>query len=229
MLPENFVVSGTPEQLAIMLPLLEAQYQFFKNLDLPEGGGGYEDRLVPEFKGKIKLKLKFLGKTETGKDKDIEKSIRLLKLDPATITLAKIQALARLTYSKFHNFEILLGKNSFNYVNWNQGAQIQQMQFLNEAQARKLVEQLLDIAEESPNWKFLRNDSSSTPLERFPEVSDKVIVAGHAIKLPQQRPLGKVKFSQAYIRFPYTTRYELLCSNSGKIIQSLDFLKAYND
>jgi hypothetical protein len=152
-----------------------------------------------------------------------------MKVDPATITLGALQLIAKTVHSKFNTWEIVLGKTAYNYVNWEQGVQLQQMAFKNIDETKRFVEAVLDITGQSPDWDFLNIDSNAQPELRYPEVAEKVILAGKTVKTQQQRPYGSVKFTKAYILFPHINRYEFLCDAKGDIIKDLTFLDQYND
>jgi hypothetical protein len=226
---DKFTFSGTPEQLMTMLSTAQMTYQMMQGVESTGGGSFAEKEMYPMFKGKFRIKLSFFGKTTTGKDKPVEKSFRLMKVDPATVTLKTLQDLAKRIHSKFNNWQIVLGKNAYNYVNWDQGVQLQQMYFKNIDEAKKLVDAILDITGQSPDWKYLNGDSNAQAEERYPEIPNKVILAGQSIRTYQQRPFGTVKFTKAYILFPHITRYEFLCDAKGNIIKDLNFLEEYND
>lgn len=202
-----------------------------KNLEIEGSGGGgeIERNLHPKFKGKIKIRLWFYGSTNTGKKKQVEKSLRLMKVDPTTVTFQQIQGVAQKIHSKFNAFQLSLGKISFNYTEWDKGVQLQQMYLANQAEARKLVEQILDIEGYSPDWDFLNYTASVQPESRYPETPEKVVIAGQNIRTDQQRPLGTVKFNHAEILFPRFKSYEFLCDKEGNIIKDLDFIKERAD
>lgn len=228
-LPNEFTVYGSEEMLKPLILQLLAQHFMLENLDVQTGSGGYEERSHPSFKQFIKIKLKFFGLSNTGKEKKVESSFRLVKEDYKTITYERIKYYGERIYQKFNNWEQQLGKISYNYVRWEQGYQLQQIYSPSEAEAKRLIEQILDIQEHSPDWDFLRYENCVNPLERFPEIPEKVTVAGQSIRTMQQRPLGKVKFSKALIKFPFIPDYQILCDKRGVVLKDLNFLKRYNE
>jgi hypothetical protein len=122
---------------------------------------------------------------------------------------------------------LLLGKKNYSYVNPHQGVRFQQMYFRDESQARLLIEQVLDINGESPNWVLLRDHSSVLPDIAYSEIPDKTIVAGTVIKLPQRRPYGVVNFSHALVKFPGLPTFQTLCKKSGYELNNLNWLRTY--
>jgi len=216
------IIAGSYSEMKTQLMMLKQQ--------TGGSGGGLQtadDREFPEWKDKIIVKLKFYGKTDTGKVKEVENSLRLVKQDATTYNDEKIAQLARLVRTKFNTMTLLLGKRSFNYCNPRQGVRLQQMYLKDESQARLLVEQILDINGESPKWALLRDESSVAPEIAYSETPEKTIVAGTVIKLPQRRPYGVVNFSYALVKFPGVPIFQTLCKKSGYELTNLNWLREY--
>jgi hypothetical protein len=173
--------------------------------------------------------LKFFGSTPLGKKIEVEKSIRLMKINPATVTAQQIKALADRVYSKFDNWTHRTGKVSCNYIDRDKGYQLQQIYVPDLSEGKKLVEQILDIQNDSPDWEYLTYNQSAEPSEAYDETPDKHVLAGYSIRKPQKRPSGTVYFTEALIRFPGTPNYETLCTRGGYRLDNLDFLKAMAD
>jgi hypothetical protein len=228
-LPENFVVSGTPEQLAILLPLLEAQYQFFKNLDLPAGGNN-SNPLPSDVKGKIYIKLHFKGTIQgTTARHQIEKSFRLMRDDPRTISLQRLTFLASLAKEKFNSFTFTTGHNTYTYNNPEQGFNRVWGHFNSEVDARKLFEQMLDIPQLSPDWRRLSKSVLVEPGNRFQEPPEKITQAGILIRTDRERPIATMKFTHATIKFPHI-RVEIdLVDRFGNLLNTLKPLEQYSN
>lgn len=226
-LPDKYIVSGTPDQLVVLLPLLQALHLGLNDLKSSPSSESEEDNSHPEFRDKVKIKLIFTGKSRTGKPKRTAKSIRLVKENYRTITYEKIKDYALRTNSALNTLTVNLGKIQYNYVRWSQGYQLQQMYCANEGEARKWVEALLDIQQHSPDWDFLKNDAPTNPDGLFPEIPGKEMIAGISVKQEQKRPYGTITWHAAYIKFPKIRVYQKLCDNDGYIIPNLNFLQDY--
>jgi hypothetical protein len=226
-LPENFVVSGTPEQLAILLPLLEAQYQFFKNIDVPAGGGS--SRPLPvDVKGKIYIKLYFKGIIRgTASTHRTEKSFRLMHDDPKTISLQRLTFLANQTKTKFNNFTFTTGHDTYTYNEPAQGFNRVFGHFSSESDARRLFEQLLDIPQLSPKWERLTKSIVVQPGNRFQDPPEKVIQANVSIRADRERPIANMTFSHATIKFPHIRNEIDLVDRYGNVLQSLAVIEQY--
>lgn len=216
------LIAGTYSEMKTQMMLFKQQ-QF-------EGASGLqtaEDREFPEWKNKILVKLVFTGKTSSGKYKEVENSIRLIKKDAATFDDAKTAELARLVRTKFNQMFLDLGKDSYSYTNPKQGVRLQQMYLKDVSQARSLVEQILDLNGESPKWELLVLHASVSPETAYPETPDKYLVAGTSVRLPQRRPLGRVSFAHALIKFPGIPSFKVLCKKTGYELTNLNWLRAY--
>ena len=226
-MPNEFMVVGSEEMLKpLILQLLALHY------GSGEGGGGSlkSDRpWFPSKSDKIKVILKFYGTTPLGKKIEVDKSIRLMKIDPATVTVQQIYALADKIHSKFDTWTHRTGKMSCNYIDRNKGYQLQQIYVPDLAEGKRVVEQILDIQNDSPDWEFLTYNQSAEPSEAYDETPDKHVLAGYSIRKPQRRPSGTVNFTEALIRFPGTPNYETLCTRRGYKLNNLDFLKSMAD
>lgn len=216
------LIAGTYSEMKTQMILLKQQQL--------TGGSGFQtadDREFPEWKSKILVKLVFTGKTNSGKYKEVENSLRLIKRDAATFDDARTAELARLVRTKFNQMILELGKNSYSYVNPKQGVRLQQMYLKDVSQARPLVEQILDLNGESPKWELLNLHVSTMAESAYPETPDRCIVAGTSIKTPQRRPLGRVSFAHALIKFPGIPTFKTLCKKTGYELTNLNWLKAY--
>lgn len=227
-LPENFVISGTPEQLAVMLPLLEAQYQFFKNLDIPSGAGNDRFPVSPEFRDYLQLTLHWRGITEaTQKNHTVEKSIRLKDIDAKNVSLATLQNLGHLVLAKFDNFVFKTGHVKVKYCNWKDGFQFWGY-FDNKDTGYRLVENMGDIVGKSIKkelFKYEYIDNASA----FDPTPDKVSLAGKLCRPKAKAPIANMHFYAGTILFPWIGHKEQLCNISGYVLKNLNFLDSYED
>lgn len=226
-LPDKFTVAGSPEQVALILPILQAMYLGFKELEV-SGGGGRESEFAPKRRGKIKVKLLFNGVTDLGKRKSVEIGFRLMNDDPRTITLDRLKYLGQRIHFKFNNWSHQTGKKMVTYADWDKGYQFQ-LRVPSIAEGQRIIESVLDIQSHSPEWEYLYLNGAVNENERYKDIPDKVQLAGLLVRPNTQRARAVVKFSTAYIKFPHIQNYEKLCDKEGNVIKSLDFLKAYDN
>lgn len=208
-LPDKFTIAGTPEQIAAQLPILQALYLAVKDLEA-KGGGGTSRPLPSDVVGKIFIKLSFKGIIRgTIKNHIVEKTFRLMKDDPKTISRDKIKYYGDRIKTKFNNFTFITGHETYTYNDPVNGFNRIWGHFLDQANGVKLYEQMLDIIPVSPNWKKLTCSKVVQPGDRFQDPPDKVMQAGVSIRTERERPVADMKFYRATIKFPHV-RDELL-------------------
>jgi hypothetical protein len=197
--------------------------------ELQSLGGGdssSEKEVSPKRRRYIKIKLKFHGYTDVNRRfKRVESTFRLMKDDPKTISLNRIQSLGDTIQKKFNNWKHRTGKMMCCYANHDQGYQLQ-LQVPDLAEGRRVIEQILDIQGHSPDWADLYYSQSAEPATRYKETPDKVSVAGQLVRPPAQRSLATVSFFKAYIKFPATTRYRPLCDTKKVLFKDFKFLES---
>jgi hypothetical protein len=228
-IPEEFVVSGTPQQLEIIIPLLEAQYQFFKNLDLPEGGGGsYRPPVSPDFKDYLQLTFHWIGVTQTTlKNHTVEKSVRLKNIDAKNVSLSYLQDLGRKVLAKFDNLDFKTGHVKAKYSNWKDGFQTWGY-FDSKETGYKIIESIGDVVGKTIDKKLLKYEYRDD-VSAFDDTPTKVTVAGKAVRPKAKAPIANMRFRAATVLFPWIGHEEQLCNISGYLLKDLSFLDAYDD
>lgn len=225
-LPDKFNLTGSPEQIAFQLPILQAMYLGFK--DLEAKGGGASRPLPTYVKGYCYIKLYFVGTIiNTKKTHRTEKSFRLMKHDPRSISLDTLKGFAQKIWSKFNNFTFTTGHHTWTYNDPEVGFNRIWGFFNSQAEAQKVFEQMLDLINESPDWRKLSYTTIPMPGDRFAMLPDKVMQAGVLVRPDQERPIASMKFSHATIKFPHLRSETVLVSETGVLLNSLDFVKKH--
>jgi hypothetical protein len=211
---------------------MEMMYICFKEIEEQikaiKGGGGTSRPLPVDVKGKLILRLYFEGLILNTKDlHKVEKSFRLMKDDPRTISLERIRQLGERTKSKFTNFSFTTGHTSYTYNVPEQGFNRIWGFFRDRTQAKRLYEQMLDIDSYSPNWQRLSTSIVEEPGDRFAEPANKVLQANVSIRSERERPIANVHFTRASLRFPHLRDEVDLVDRDGNVLSSLLFLQAY--
>ncbi len=227
-LPDKFNISGTPEQLAVVLPILEAMYLGFKDIKAEGGGGSY--RTLPSYvKGQLLVKLYFKGIIQNTVDSHrVEKSFRLMKDNPATISLDRLKQLATKIKSKFDNLQFTTGHTTYTYNDPEIGFNRVWGHFNSSADASKLFENMLDLVDSSIDNEKYTKSAVVAATERFREPPEKVQQAGISIRTDRERPIAVMKFHKATIKFPHVRQEIDLVNEYLKTIESLEILNKYN-
>lgn len=228
-LPDKFTVAGSPEQVALILPILEAMYLGFKELEV-NGGGGTSRPLPNDVVGKIFIRLSFKGRVRsTTRIHRIEKSFRLMHDDPRTIAKEKIKYYGERIKEKFDNFTFVTGHETYTYNDPVNGFNRIWGHFLDQANGMRLYEQMLDIISQSPNWKRLYKSVVVEPGDRFQEPPEKVMQANISIRTQRERPVADMKFYRAIIKFPHVPDELLLVDEHLGVYDPVSLLSKYED
>jgi hypothetical protein len=128
-------------------------------------------------------------------------SFRLMNETTDTLTKAEATTLGTKIKSLFHAgapFFWKRGKELASYVDQEKGYYFQILVF-SETEAKKVIEQVLDIRGHSPNWKLLNIKKNAEPATTYPTVPVTKTIMGKPIKQPRKRPVGTVRFTSAVL------------------------------
>ena len=97
----ELILAGSPEELKANIPLLLAFVQIVKFYTKQNQQQIQRSYISPEFSDHIQLTVHWKGITEsTLKNHTVEKSIRLKKINPKTVTLKTLQDIGKRVISK---------------------------------------------------------------------------------------------------------------------------------
>jgi hypothetical protein len=191
---------------------------------------GREKELAPKRVGKILIKLFFSGTTTKGRRKTVESSMRLMSSKDAAkiITLDRIRYYGSMIVKKFGDWQHKTGKSLYCYADWDKGYQLQLL-VPSETEAKRIVEQILDIQSHKPEWEYLSLSKNTNEAKRYPDLPNKIDIAGKKVRPPTQRAVCTVKFQRALIKFPHIPTAFPLCGRKDVLIKDLNFLNIYDD
>lgn len=127
-------------------------------------------------------------------------SFRLMNKTNKNISQAEVEALANSIKAKFVKpvFKFTKGKEYYRYLEPAAGDPLK-CWTKNDAEARKLYEQVLDLLSQRLERVKIRKGVSLDPVKAFPDVSKTEIVLGKPIKLDGLRPVVDVEFMASYL------------------------------
>jgi hypothetical protein len=147
--------------------------------------------------------LRFLEKKEHQLDKDkplinSDITFRLTNKTSETITPADVDLLAARVKSKFAYplFVWNKGKKCYTYFDRKKGYQLK-LNVPNEAEAKRVIEQVLDLQGHSPEWEFLNLNQAVQELQKYDETPRSKVILNKPRKQVRRRPIGKVTFYRA--------------------------------
>lgn len=128
-------------------------------------------------------------------------SLRLMNETTDTLTKADATILASKIKTLFHAgapFFWKRGKELASYIDQEKGYYFQLLVF-SQTEAKKVIEQVLDIRGHSPNWKLLNIKQNSEPIGAYPTIPQTKTIMGKPVKQPRKRPVGTVHFTNAVL------------------------------
>jgi hypothetical protein len=142
--------------------------------------------------------------TETEKGYDPLRSqigFRLVNESTDTFSTTDALNLARKIKTLFHTgtpFHWKRGKELASYIDQKHGYYFQLLVF-NEVEAKKVIEQVLDVNSHTPDWKLLNLKHNTEPTVTYPTIPQTKTILGKPHRQPRRRPVGTVHFSYAVL------------------------------
>ena len=88
------------------------------------------------------------------------------------------------------------GKHRFTYSDSERGYQLK-LNVISETEGKRVVEQILDIQDHTPDWKYAKYIETLQPTEKYPEIPGNQTILGKTRSKPRRRPREDVKFRRA--------------------------------
>ncbi len=128
-----------------------------------------------------------------------EISFRLMNEREDTITESDARTYANRIETQFGSaggWTWRKGKLLCAYTDRTRGYSLQILAY-NEAEARQVIERVLDIQNHTPDWKYLNVKANQNPTERYPTIPPTERIYGQQRRTPRQRPVATVRFKYA--------------------------------
>lgn len=90
------------------------------------------------------------------------------------------------------------GKIMATYSDWAKGYQLQLL-VRTEADARALIENVLDIQQDTPDWAKMNISQNEEPSAAYPTIPDTEYIYGQTRRLPRKRPIADCRFQYAVL------------------------------
>jgi hypothetical protein len=130
-----------------------------------------------------------------------ELKIRWRSQTETTITTAELNTLAQKIKTLFGSgtgFTWQRGKAMFTYADKEKFYNVQLL-VSNATEGKRIVEQLLDIQGDTPDWSKSSYKVNEEPLEAFPTVPPRKTILGKSRKQPRKRPICSIRFRSALL------------------------------
>lgn len=130
---------------------------------------------------------------------EAEISFRLMGQTSTTLTQVEMQAYAnkiRTVFSAGSGFTFKKGRLKASYKDQIRGYNMI-LTVWSEAEAKRVIEQVLDVQNHTPDWDHL---TISEPKKSFPTLPGFQMILGKQRRKPRQRPIGTVRFRYAELK-----------------------------
>jgi hypothetical protein len=144
-------------------------------------------------------------------------SFRLMNQTSQTITPLIVDSYERKIKIAFANnggFVWKKGKIMCSYTHWEKGYQLQLL-CKTIAEGKRVVEQVLDIQEDTPNWEFFNSEENDEPTVAYPTIPERTQIYGSVRRLPRRRPVADVRFQLARLTISGLRSPIILADRSG--------------
>jgi hypothetical protein len=224
---DEYLVYGTYEQIKAELVRLKNQQIQLKSLDVQSRGDERTSHEPIDTDHPLVI-LKFAGLIQdTNLRHNVQKSFRLINENPKTVPLERLQQIGRTIWAKFNNFTFMTGRTSYCYVDTERGMNFIWGYFHAQEDAQRVYEQMLDIQGFSPDWTRFTKKEKPFAGDEFADKPSKKMQAGVLIRPKRKRPIAKVTFKKAMLKFPDVEKAVPFVTEYGRVIENLDCLKPY--
>lgn len=112
------------------------------------------------------------------------------------------------------------GKELYTYKDEEKGYNFQ-LYTWSKLEAKEVINKIMDIFTDTPDWKQLFHHISEEPSSAFPTVAGTLNILGETEKLPAKRRIGHVRFQRCDCRIWGKTKPVTLVDRTGKTFDSL--------
>ena len=128
-----------------------------------------------------------------------EITFRLMDETPESITEAKAKIIANKINTHFaasSGFRWKRGRETWTYFDMRRGYRLKLFVW-SETEAKKVIEQVLDIQGHAPDWDAHLNDATQRKHQNISTIPPKKRIYGKSRRLPREKPVGTVRFRWA--------------------------------
>jgi hypothetical protein len=144
-------------------------------------------------------------------------SFRLVGETAETLSQANVNTYAQRIKTLFGNsggFQWRKGKNMLTYTDGKKGYFLQLL-VRDQAEGKKIVEQVLDIQNHTPDWQYSNYKENLEPTQAYPSSPPNKTIIGKSRKQYRRRPLVTVRFRNAQLHVQGLPNPIVLYDKSG--------------
>jgi hypothetical protein len=143
---------------------------------------------------------------------------RVMNRESDTMTEGDVNSLALKVRTNFANgpgFVWRKGKIMASYTDRRRGYKLQLL-VRTESEARRVVEQVLDIQGHVPDWEYLNISQNENEAARYPIIPPTVRILNRTRRGPRRRPIADVRFTAAMLHIHGLPNPIVLVDRSGR-------------
>jgi hypothetical protein len=130
--------------------------------------------------------------------------IRMRLMDQSTTTISMAEATAygnkiKTLFGSGGGFVWRRGKEMCTYFEPERGYALKLLS-RNESEGKRIVEQVLDIQNHTPDWARFQVSKNDQPSQSFPTIPPRETILGKSVRLPRRRPMCDVRYQYAHLK-----------------------------
>lgn len=152
-----------------------------------------------------------------------EISFRLTNQTSETLSQAEAVTYAnrtKIAFSSGSGFVWRKGKITASYRDESRGYRLK-LYVRDEAEGKRIIEQVLDVQQHTPEWENLTLIQNDQPAQAYPTLPPNQLIMGKNRRLPRKRPIGDVRFQYAFLHVWGVTNPIVLVDRSGRFNSAL--------
>ena len=152
-----------------------------------------------------------------------EISFRLANQTTETLSQAEAVTYAnrvRTAFGSGSGFVWRKGKITASYRDESKGYRLK-LYVRDEAEGKRVIEQVLDVQQHSPDWENLTFVESDQPSSAYPTIPPTQVILGKSRRLPRRRPIADVRLQYAFLHVWGIPNPVVLVDRSGKFNNAL--------
>lgn len=150
-------------------------------------------------------------------------SYRLMNESSTTLSKVELTSLAnriQLEFASGNGYVWKRGRDIASYTDKDNGYQLQILT-ISKAEAKEVINKVLDTNQDTPNWQYLQYKESDDSLSAYPSNPGSHIILGETRKKPRRRPVANVRFQYATADVWGIAKPIVLCDRSFRFIETL--------
>lgn len=148
-------------------------------------------------------------------------SYKIIDKTEETITETDLKRIANRINQEFVTgtlFKFEKGKELYTYKEFNKGYNFQ-VYTKNQTEAKRVIDRVMAINGDNPDWKFMQNHTPEEPYNLYPRNPGRKTILGRSVELNEKRPEVLVQFAFAYALLKDKGKPVALVDAAGRLMR----------